>query len=354
MKPLLVACLGLFVILSGQTGRAAQIIRPPNSVSCTIELTGELQPGDEELFEKALTNAPAVEARTSTLCLDSIGGSYDAAIKIAEQLLTGGGFRTLVLSGQHCLSACAIVFMAGNEDSDAGVFLSRSVAPGGDLGFHAPYLTVPHGEYDEGSVDTAYSVASQQIARLIGLSMQYYYGSVVLPQILVQGALETSKDKLLRINNIMGAILADIDIEFPKSTLSKLKTDYKTACDNFISSIEVVDGHFNQKGWSGASAIFKETSSIHARMLDSTINDIHYVLLVGYPGPEESMSGCLLQVASDGKMAARRLWGQFSGDTKQNDLDYIIKNLKEDIGLSESDRYLQPWYMLPCWTTITK
>jgi hypothetical protein len=71
-------------------------------------------------------------------CLNSEGGNFDEGIKIGEFFL-----KTLVATRikphQKCLSACAIMFMAGQNLDTDGFHLDRRMSASSVLGFHAPY-----------------------------------------------------------------------------------------------------------------------------------------------------------------------------------------------------------------------
>lgn len=110
-----------------------------------IRLQGPITAGDaaklKVLFDQELQDY-YFDTHYVTLTLDSRGGSFAEAIRLMDM------FRTLqiatrVSTGASCLSACAVAFMGGSRVV-ANVFsTSRTLEPGGTLGFHAPSLDVP-------------------------------------------------------------------------------------------------------------------------------------------------------------------------------------------------------------------
>jgi hypothetical protein len=148
---------------------AAEIRRAPQpGMRCTHQLSGPIAPGDASALEAALNawdGGGGDQYQSFRLCLDSPGGSLLEALKIAG---LGGDFGTAVGPEASCLSACGIIFMAGQRYLEGGVgqVPDRFLHAAGDLGFHAPSLVVTEGSYNEAAVKKAYNVAVQGIAKL--------------------------------------------------------------------------------------------------------------------------------------------------------------------------------------------
>jgi len=84
-----------------------------------IALKGEIEDGAVDGFDRALATRPDA----TTLVLDSPGGSVEAALILAQEVRRRG-LRTYVPEGMGCYSACAYVFLAGENrivDGDLGV-----------------------------------------------------------------------------------------------------------------------------------------------------------------------------------------------------------------------------------------
>ncbi|MEB2848088.1 hypothetical protein [Endobacterium cereale] len=139
--------------------------------------------------------------------LNSDGGSFHAGLDLASSFRRLG-ISTVVRSGDHCLSACAIAFLGGSErlkdptplsDSDhlPNQPPSRSLEKGAKLGFHAPYLMIPDGDYNSTTVQDAYSLAVSGIAELVALADHLYIVPAELPRLLAPG-----RDEMLMVNDV--------------------------------------------------------------------------------------------------------------------------------------------------------
>ncbi|MCB1418543.1 MAG: hypothetical protein KDJ74_05895 [Notoacmeibacter sp.] len=124
--------------------------------ACTHRFTGTLESGDAAAFDAI----PTDNANYAVLCLDSPGGSFGEAVRIAR-LFSEKNIGTRIDDGATCESACALVFMAGRHVSEQAerAIRWRVLHPRGKLGFHAPALVVPDGNYDQATVNRAYDVA---------------------------------------------------------------------------------------------------------------------------------------------------------------------------------------------------
>lgn len=147
---------------------------------CIAELRGRIDPGDTGRLKAVIEQAAALPRYSNliyvdkdfpdgtpnvgiykplNLCLDSPGGSLTEAVALTQFVHARLG--TVVRAGARCESACALVFMAGSysTETDFGVSVNRFLHVDGQLGFHAPSLTVAEGRYDAGSVARAYQVS---------------------------------------------------------------------------------------------------------------------------------------------------------------------------------------------------
>ncbi|MFZ6734145.1 ATP-dependent Clp protease proteolytic subunit [Undibacterium sp. Ji42W] len=97
----------------------------------TLILFGKVVPEDSQLFRKKLEEGPV----KTVVMTESPGGSMRAAYDIAE-LITEGKINTAV--NGNCMSACALIFMAGTERR----MLASKHLEKTRLGFHAPHNKV--------------------------------------------------------------------------------------------------------------------------------------------------------------------------------------------------------------------
>lgn len=90
-----------------------------------ILVTGEIVAGDGQRFRRE-----AAKVSSAIVALESPGGATLEAIEIGETIRIRG-FSTLVVNNSQCVSACALIWLAGTPRT-----LSRSAS----VGFHATYI----------------------------------------------------------------------------------------------------------------------------------------------------------------------------------------------------------------------
>ena len=234
---------------------------------CNIRIKGAVLPGDlqklklaiqkvDRAFGGQLRDASLAElwsSRNPTLCLNSPGGNYAEALKVAEFLLrdefrpTGAswlGVTTSVESGAECLSASALVFMAGKfVDRGGETTPSRILHVGGQLGFHAPYVDPtlledrPYSKEELGAAHAAATVAISAAIKLFNYRINE--GPVtgpakpwVKPSLFVE-MLNRSAQEIFLIDTVFKAGRWGVDLA--GFTLSvRLDSDaMRTACENF-------------------------------------------------------------------------------------------------------------------------
>ncbi|MBY8820908.1 hypothetical protein [Sphingomonas colocasiae] len=131
-----------------------------------ILLSGTIEYGDVETFR-----ALSIKYQDAVILLDSDGGSVAAAIEIGKMIRIAG-YPTLVSQDSVCVSACALIWLAGAP---------RLLSPEGSIGFHASYRNVG-GRKEETGVGNA----------LVG----HYLTLLNLPQRAVIFATTAPPDKL--------------------------------------------------------------------------------------------------------------------------------------------------------------
>ncbi|WP_127113227.1 hypothetical protein [Shimia sediminis] len=187
-------------------------------MSCHIKLEGPIEKGDQEQLRAEVAayakarqelrlrgdSPPQLEWMPSIprICLDSPGGSYNEALEILEQDF--GTFATAIGKGMRCESACALIFMAGASGDGGSIDLElggRVLHPLGKLGFHAPKLLVPEGQYDKQVVDAVYSQSVRHIARLVG-----QMNKISFPESLLERMLLTPPEQMFYVSTAGHAI----------------------------------------------------------------------------------------------------------------------------------------------------
>ncbi|WP_417211009.1 hypothetical protein [Antarctobacter sp.] len=212
---------------------AANIEKGGDSImGCTATLSGEIAPEDAA----KLGTFMALEgwgtdyySGKDRLCLNSPGGSYLAAVQISG-VLNDLGIGTAVAAGDRCESACAIIFMGGKRNGEAGHFWQdRVLNPDGILGFHAPRLTVGEGSYSESDLERAYEIALKSIGSLQRLKLNPHYE---FPDSLFIEMLDVPSDSMRYIETVSDAAQWSIEVgpvSFPGGDPDELA---KNACLN--------------------------------------------------------------------------------------------------------------------------
>src|SRR6185369_1822365 len=106
--------LAIAILCSGSVGavRAATVTR--GEQACNIRLDGSIKQGDNAQVADELAKIQA--GAHVVLCLNSPGGSYNAALAVIETLLGADRIvATMVPRGANCYSACALIFLAGHS-----------------------------------------------------------------------------------------------------------------------------------------------------------------------------------------------------------------------------------------------
>lgn len=131
---------GMF-LLCGTLAEAATFAKSWGNFFCKITMNGPITLGDDYRFKEVLSKVPTSWEDPVTVCLNSPGGNWEVGLELARLFLEGG-VGTVVLTGSQCYSTCAILFMFGSRlNVDSGRSVSRRLAVGGALGFHAPFIT---------------------------------------------------------------------------------------------------------------------------------------------------------------------------------------------------------------------
>lgn len=199
-------------------------------------LEGMIEPGDIEKIKKAIPSLPTSNGQTRPrLRLNSPGGNLAEAVAIGEYLWRNG-IGTYVNESDHCLSACAIVFMSGSRWGGDDFFApDRTLNIKGRVGFHAPFLdkdafvniprevasVVPLQTF-RGALDTAASLI--RLARLIQM-----------PDSLLEQMLKVPEGEFLFIEKIDHIGRWSIVPEGLPRSLAETDRDYVAICLNGLS-----------------------------------------------------------------------------------------------------------------------
>lgn len=234
----------------GDTTEAATVTSIHSDGSeCSFLLQGEIKAGDsqellkktENYYEELQRNGTFFERRTSPIyvCLNSPGGSFLEGVNLAK-IISDFGLATRIPSNSVCLSACSIAFMAGSFGHPEGEvrWTNRSMHPSAKLGFHAPSLNIPQGEYNERSVEKAYGVALQSVAAVADLranSIQEFAESIFIK------FLRTPASTFTYIDTVGSATRLGVRISPVPVFSGQLGVAATNLCENAVSRFSDVD-----------------------------------------------------------------------------------------------------------------
>jgi hypothetical protein len=130
---------------------AAEIAREAGNPADVIMLQGKIENEDAAQFQTA-----AAASGKAIIVLDSRGGSLPAGLAMGTMIYQKH-FATFVPPDTACLSACALMWLAGNP---------RIIAPGGAVGFHAAYFE------EDGSVSAQANAMIGYYLHELGFSLE--------------------------------------------------------------------------------------------------------------------------------------------------------------------------------------
>lgn len=209
---------------------AAAEVQLAATPDCQLTLEGPIKAGDAEKLASAFEAIPQDNGgRTVTLCLSSPGGSYDEGLRMIRLLLQHGNVETIVDAGAQCYSACAFLFLAGNqplsEDGELGPLRFLDVR--GTLGFHAPYLKTDAAAASPEETAESFRQGVIAIAKMLEIDRR-----TLFPQGLLAKALQVGPDYLLFIDTVEKAGVWSIGLKGYKPPVALSDAMLDQACRN--------------------------------------------------------------------------------------------------------------------------
>jgi hypothetical protein len=189
------ACLGVVLTLGlNHPGMAADVSsgRPAIEPAAIVyAIDGPITPRTVQELKQYLHRmnfgGGSVFGQRAVVTLNSTDGDFEAALALAE-IFSSRGIETVVAAGASCLGPCAIAFLGGSVGAEEGsTTISRTLAVGGKLGFHAPALDLPDGTISKAVVESAYEVTLSQIARLVASDGMLSLRARLFPVFLTTG-----------------------------------------------------------------------------------------------------------------------------------------------------------------------
>ena len=199
---------------------------------CQLKLEGPIEAGDSEKLSAALDalgSAGGFDSRNVSLCLNSLGGNYDEALKLITTVLKHTNVATVVDRGAECYSACAFLFLAGNaqRSEDGELAPDRTLDVRATLGFHAPYLQTGTGtDVAEATIEN-FRRGVNAIAKLLEIDRRELF-----PRGLLAKALQVRSNELLYVDTIEKAGVWSIKLKGYKPPTALTARMLDQACRN--------------------------------------------------------------------------------------------------------------------------
>jgi hypothetical protein len=242
----LIASLLVIVVLTVATGgpaRAAEFYADfSNHLSDgeqgIIAIKGEISIGDHLKLLKALGDREGGKGDEIILELDSPGGNFDEAIQIAS-IMKKRYLSTRITANSQCLSACAVIFMAGNRITTGGSALTRQLHSRGTLGFHAPTIAIGGGKFDGADLQAAYAAAIESVGGKLLAVARYRdlgWNSPMIKSDLVNEMMLKQGNNFYYIDTVGRAVENDIDVVGAEGP-ADLYQHVKDACANAIAKL---------------------------------------------------------------------------------------------------------------------
>ncbi|MCH6206345.1 hypothetical protein L3V16_21205 [Brucella ciceri] len=219
---------GLILILMPAPFATAADIRPVESEKCRYLLSGIIEKGDAEKIAAIVDkNGDGVDAGNS-ICLNSPGGNYLAGKQLFDTFMADG-FATYVRKGDECHSACAIAFLGGSVWGDFR-HPSRTVEPGGVIGFHAPYVILePDKKYSAEYVSSLTRAAFGIVSTLIKDQESLKISRKFLTDYILLDSEETRT-----IQTVEDAAHAGIAVDIKPKTITLTPENITHACETLF------------------------------------------------------------------------------------------------------------------------
>lgn len=187
------------------SAHAARIVSVGSDRGVTLfSVQGRIAQGDADQFIAAISSA-----QKAVIFLESDGGNLSEALRLGSYL-NGRGFSTAVLPGKICASACALLWLSGNN---------KYFSEGSKIGFHAAY-------YQRDGISIESGLANARIGAYL-TELRYSLD-------LVEFVTAASPNEITWLDKksatMIGLQFIDLDIlDSPTSQSEPIPTDFKSS-----------------------------------------------------------------------------------------------------------------------------
>lgn len=224
-KPLAAADL---VILDTKDRDTKNLGYPETANACRLD--GLIKKGDLEKIRNVIS-AHKTEKPCSIVYLNSPGGNLLEGLELSGFFFSSM-IATSVEESDVCLSACSLIWLGGarpdghNRDNP---HTYRRIAPGGTLGFHAPFPLIPNDKlYSGADIEKSFEMAFLVMQKLNDI---FYRTKVNLW--FASNLMKPAKNDFVYIDDVEKAVLIGAQLDLPIELQNKVALDdLYTACFN--------------------------------------------------------------------------------------------------------------------------
>lgn len=220
---------------AASAGHAATIaVSDGQGMGCFIRIDGSIAEWDTRALRTLLAEIPEPDPASPVgrrVCLDSAGGSLAEAVRLADELALRS-LGTAVPADAVCVSACAVVFLAGrytSGDAEAEVRPDRLLHPRGTLGFHIPALMSEDRNYSRDEVNAAHSAALSTLGEV--LRMRSDTGTEIADSLILT-LLNTPANDMTYVETVEQAAQWQIEVAPVALTAVDIEAALRHACLN--------------------------------------------------------------------------------------------------------------------------
>lgn len=281
---ILVVAAALLLLPSSSFASTITLIKKDAAVTegeCSIALDGPIEKGDLDRLRhiassNGLQREYRLEDRQYLLCLNSPGGSYIEGLQVAQYVLENG-VGTRIEESASCLSACALIFMAGTTRGSTWEYPYRFLHVQGRLGFHAPYLTLKETDtYSAKDAEAVFDLSNRLMAGFIKIfSFQgELYTDPWIRNSLIAEMFGKGRDEILYVDTVDQVGRWQITLFGKNDAIKPTLRGIGQVCYNFLGWAQDRPGSKYEPGTYGTT-ITKDSKSGYYRVHISGMEDAY-------------------------------------------------------------------------------
>lgn len=290
----------IFLLVAGKFVTAAELVHSDDAL-CDYRLLGEINVGDTTKLQDLPNSLNPVR-----LCLDGNGGSLAEALRIFD-LIWEQNVHTVVLPGESCWSACAIIFMAGGDvqGTDLTRQISRTIFPTSSLKFHSPRLSSSVLKRPtSGAITETYNSSLNIISGLFNLSQKFEKGVSPFPEFTFGRIVGTPYQEWYEVATVGDAVINELQLDGFIVSGQFSRENFRNICRNVLAKDRDRLG-FHTVGESSGDRyrginfyddVAEERTAIWTR--DSFYDEVQDFVEVGpiYSGSKYGYLSCLIRI----------------------------------------------------------